>query len=112
MVKLGDIVVIHEDNLQRGLWKLELVQKPIIGKDGLTRGAVVKTRTHNQDRSTTLRRPLQRLYPLECIATDPQSSDEPVAVDRFGPVPEDRTRRAAAVRADQDRRLLIHNQEL
>jgi hypothetical protein len=59
---IGDIVIIHDENQSRGLWKLgkiELIQ----GADGEVRGAVVKT--YSGGRSHLLRRPVQRLYPLE-----------------------------------------------
>ena len=75
LVGVGDIVIIHEDGLQRGLWKLGRVDKLISGKDGIVRGAVVRSTT-KQRRSTMLRRPLQKLYPVEC---DTRQEEVPVA---------------------------------
>ena len=40
-VAVGDVVIVHEDGLHRGLWKLGRVESLIKGKDGLVRGAVV-----------------------------------------------------------------------
>lgn len=127
-IRAGDIVIMHEDGLQRGLWRLGRVETLITGKDGITRGATVKSNTRNQGRPTTLRRPLQKLYPLEHATTCPQATRDPVAetsdpvaentepaaANRPSnePVAEDRPRRTAAVREDHERRLLIHNQEL
>ena len=56
---------MHGDGLHRGLWKLGRVESLIKGKDGLVRGAVVKSTTPKKRNPTRLRRPLQRLYPLE-----------------------------------------------
>ena len=68
-------MIIHEDGLQRGLWKFGRVDKLISGKDGIVRGAVVRSTT-KQRRSTMLRRPLQKLYPVEC---DTRQEEVPVA---------------------------------
>ena len=38
MVKEGDVVIIKEDEKNRGCWKLEIVTSLIKGKDGIIRG--------------------------------------------------------------------------
>ena len=53
-VSVGDVVIIHEDGLHRGLWKLGRVERLLTGKDGLVRGAVVKSTTP-KGKSTMLR---------------------------------------------------------
>ena len=58
-VAVGDVVIVHEDGLHRGLWKLGRVERLIKGKDGLVRGAVVKSTTPKKRNPTRLRRPLQ-----------------------------------------------------
>ena len=55
-----DVVMIHEDDKPRGLWRLGRITKLIIGKDGHLRGAVLCV---SGDR--TLQRPIQKLFPLE-----------------------------------------------
>ena len=60
---VGDVVQVHEENLPRGLWKLGRVKELILGSDGNVRSAVVSVVT--QGLSTDIRRPIQRLYPLE-----------------------------------------------
>ena len=55
-----DVVMIHEDDKPRGLWRLGRITKLIIGKDGHVRGAVLRV---SGDR--TLQRPIQKLFPLE-----------------------------------------------
>ena len=62
-ISIGDIVLIHDDT-PRGLWKLGLIEKMIIGRDGHTRGAIVRIKG-GKGASALYRRPLQRLYPLE-----------------------------------------------
>lgn len=63
-VKIGEVVVVHDENHPRGFWRLGQVDRLITGKDGHTRGAVVRLSNKN-GHSTTLQRPLQLLYPLE-----------------------------------------------
>ena len=61
--KVGDVVVIHEDNVKRALWKLGRVVDLIKGKDGVIRGARVKTNSRYS--GGVIDRPLQKLFPLE-----------------------------------------------
>ena len=41
-VKAGDLVVIQEDNVKRGMWKTGIVAEVIKGKHGNIRGAKVR----------------------------------------------------------------------
>ena len=61
--QIGDIVVIHEDNKKRMHWKLGRVVDLIKGKDGVIRGAKVKTDSTYS--GGVIERPLQKLFPLE-----------------------------------------------
>ena len=63
-VEVGDIVLLYDDALPRNFWKLARVLNLIAGRDGKTRGAVVRVPAKSGE-TTTLRCPLQRLYPLE-----------------------------------------------
>ena len=113
-VSVGGVAIVHEVGLHRGLWKLGLVERLITEKDELVRGAVVKTTTP-KGKSTMLRRPLQRLYPLELGIHQQEDStpENPDLSDRTADVcVEDRPRREAARRADRERRALIDNQSL
>ena len=138
-VAVGDTVIVHEDGLHRGLWRLGRVESLIKGKDGLARGAVVKTTTPKKRRPTLLRRPLQKLYPLEletCSQDDMTVvvSDLPTETENAEARPscrqevpcradvsdlpagtknvEARPRREAARRADRERRTLTENKLL
>ena len=55
MVAVGDVVIVHEDGLHRGLWKLGGVESLIKGKDGLVRGVVVKSTTPKKRNPTQWR---------------------------------------------------------
>ena len=63
-VSKGDVVIVHDNTLPRGLWKREWIQEVLTGRNGLPRGALVRVASRNR-RQILLRRPLQLLYPLE-----------------------------------------------
>lgn len=114
-IAVGDIVVVHDEERPRGFWRLARVQDLITGADGLVRGATIRVKSKNR-RSSTLRRPIQLLYPLEI-----RSEDESVASDDHGgpavnhaaedfqqPIqPRRNPRRAAAVESERRRRAWI-----
>ena len=58
-VKVGDLVLIMDDNSPRGSWPLGIILDTSEGRDGLVRSAKVKTRT------TQLVRPITKLVFLE-----------------------------------------------
>lgn len=77
-VAVGDIVVIHSDNQARGQWKLGRVEELLTSPDGQHRAAVL--RVAGQGRTAKrLRRPVQRLYPVEMsiAVTEPENSSVP-----------------------------------
>ena len=61
----GDVVVMYDDSHHRGFWRLARVQKLMTGVDGQTRGAVIRVQSKGEKGTTTLRRPVSHLYPLE-----------------------------------------------
>ena len=63
-VKLGDVVLIHDD-LPRNRWKMGVVSELFTGRDGFVRGCQVRTLTPKTRRITHLNRPVNKLYPLE-----------------------------------------------
>ena len=63
VVKKGDVVCVHEDNVPRQRWKLGTVQELIYGRDNLVRAAVV--RLASKGGGIEIQRPLQILYPVE-----------------------------------------------
>ena len=74
------------------LWRLERIERLLVGKDGHPRAAVVKIFGDGRQ-ATFIQRPIQKLYPVEL--TEKQ-------------IPEDscsRSRRRATEQADERRRL-------
>ena len=74
-VSEGDIVIVHSDEQPRGLWSLGKVEKLLVGNDGEAGGAVLRVAGQGR-RSKFLRRPVQKLYPLEI-----PSQDKPSEID-------------------------------
>ena len=73
-----------------GLWRLGKVESLITGADGHTRGATVRVLSSGQS-TTILKRPVQRLYPLEVqaetnlMASNPPDTSRPTT-DSENPV--------------------------
>ena len=63
-ILVGEMVIVKDEHLPRGLWKLGLVQEIMRGRDGQTRAAIVKVASHDRQH-LILKRPIQLLYPLE-----------------------------------------------
>ena len=68
-VKIGDIVLVHDQDHPRGFLKVAQVDKLITGRDGLIRGAALRLPSKN-GQQTTLQRPLQLIYPLEITQSE------------------------------------------
>jgi len=57
-IKVGDVVLVHNEG-PRLDWRLAVVEKLIVGGDGLIRAANIRTSTGRTNR------PIVKLYPLE-----------------------------------------------
>ena len=68
-ISVGNIVVVHDENLPRGLWRLGKVEELIVGADGNVRCARVRISSPNRS-PISVKRSLQRLYPLELSSDD------------------------------------------
>jgi len=75
-ISVGDVVIVRDDTATRGQWNLGVVLELIPGQDGAVRGAVVRSVTAKRGRSTSIRLPVQSLYPLKCIAKNKNSHKE------------------------------------
>ena len=62
-VPVGDVVVVHQDEPRRK-WHVGKMLDLVIGSDDCSRGVVVQVQSKG-GKHTKLRRPVQRLYPLE-----------------------------------------------
>ena len=105
-VAVGDVVIVHEDGLHRGLRKPGRVESLIKGKDGLVRGEVVNSTTPKKRNPTRLRRPLQR------ARSQGDSTEDIPDVPDGAEDEEERPRRDEARRADRQRRALMENELL
>ena len=76
-VKPEDVVVValHDEGHPRAFWKFARVEKLIVGRDGLPRGAVLRL-PRKDGQQTTLQRPLQLIHPLEISSESLSSVDE------------------------------------
>ena len=79
-IAVGDVVIVHDEQLPRGLWKLGRVQELFTGRDGHCRGAAVRTVTRDRQQ-VLLRRPIQLLYPLELKSSDGNGDESSKAQD-------------------------------
>ena len=77
-IRAGDIVIVHDENRPRGLWKLGRVRELIPGVDGNIRAAFVRVQSGGGH--STIKRPVQRLYPLE-VREEVMGSQEIVPTD-------------------------------
>lgn len=64
VLKEGDIVMIGDDSKKRIDWPMARVEKLIVGRGNIVRVAILKTE------KGTLKRPIQRIYPLELESRD------------------------------------------
>ena len=74
-IKVGEVVIVHEDNLRRNFWRLGRVERLIMGSGGVVRGAAVKFGERNKS-STVFERPVQKLYPVETHELTPCNQEE------------------------------------
>ena len=73
-IEVGELVVIHEENLPPMQWLVGRVMEVVAGADGKVRVAVVKTN------SGIFKRPIHKLapLPLDEVSQDPLPAKEPV----------------------------------
>ncbi len=80
-------MLVHDENLPRGLWRLGRVEQLVVGTDGNVRGVAVRVASKGRN-ATVVNRPVQRLHPLDQKAAgvseestdDPHTDDTPNAV--------------------------------
>ena len=87
-IAVGDIVIVHDENQPRGLWKLGKVEELMPGADGNVRGAFIRVHSGGK-RSGILKRPIQRLYPLEVRGVLGQEETTKPTMEQVRPVASD-----------------------
>ncbi|PFX23509.1 Retrovirus-related Pol polyprotein [Stylophora pistillata] len=87
----GEVVIIKSEEKNRAQWKLGVVEDLITGRDGVIRGAKLKSgKVH-------LEHPIQHLYPLE-LSCDKSVQTPPATLNADTPVYRPRRDAAAAAR--------------
>ena len=61
--KVGDVVLVFDENLKRGCWNVGRIEGLVLGKDNVVRG--VKVEVVSKLCTSFINRPVQKLYPLE-----------------------------------------------
>ena len=74
-IKVGELVLISDENLQRHRWRVAVVEGLISSKDGHVRGCRLRITNNKSKISTYINRPANKLCPLEI--TSKQSEKEP-----------------------------------
>ena len=63
VISEGDVVLVQDDQLKRGQWRIGIIEGLIVGKDGHVRG--VNLRVSSTGKPQFCSRPVQKVYPLE-----------------------------------------------
>ena len=77
-VKVGDIVILKDDNVRRVFWKLAIVVELLKGKDDIARAALINVATDNGP-PEILRRSIQQLIPIEVTSSGEEELDESIS---------------------------------
>lgn len=102
---LGEVVLIKNDSRNRGKWNIGVITKLFKGRDGVVRGARMRSR------KTTIDRPIQDLYPLE-LSTESTKEDNREESKNLNPdAREFRPRRAAAELARQKINIWMNDED-
>lgn len=91
--KVGEVVLIKSEDKNRGKWKVGIVTKLIEGRDGVVRGAKLRTGTSHLERA------VQQLYPLELSCDRQEDGDGLPPTELRVEAPAFRPSRDAAVAA-------------
>ena len=119
-------MLLQDENKPRRFWNLARVKDLVVGRDGLTRGAILGVASPGERaHGTILQRPLQKLYPLEITGLTPEGAggkpdhtsavvagtERDTKIQNHSRVSE-RPIRAAAVRArDRSKALAMYEQD-
>ena len=114
-IRKGHLVLLKEENVKLGQWKVSVVDDVIYGQNEEPRGAVIRKSGCKLGKLGLLRRPLQKLYPFE-ISTHGEAREKVRGLERKneqGGVLEEyekngRMRRAAAKDGSWKSKLTLH----
>ena len=92
--KVGEVVIVWDEDKNRNKWKLGVVNQLIEGRDGVIQGAQVRTSNGELERA------VQHLYPLELSCDKPKWKPNPSA-PTYNPRPQRDAAAAAKARIQQ-----------
>jgi len=75
LIELGEIVVIHSD-IKRYKWRLGKVVSLVTGSDNIVRSAIVKVLTDKTNKQNYIKRPIEKLYPIEVKSVEAVTDTE------------------------------------
>ena len=101
--QIGEVVIIKSEEKNRGKWALGIVQDLIMGRDGVIRGAKLRTGKSN------IERPVQFLYPLELSCNREYLKPEPATLNLEAT--DFRPKRRAAVTAEHRIREIAEDEQ-
>ena len=78
--KRGDVVIIQKEKTPRQKWKLGKITELLTGRDKIVRAVEVRT-TDNSGRSITVKRPIQKLVPIEVQDEEEHAEKEHVVME-------------------------------
>ena len=72
-------VLVQDDQLKRGQWKIGIIESLIVGKDGQVRG--VNLRVSGKGKPQFCSKPVQKVYPLEYLFRGRETDREDMEKD-------------------------------
>ncbi len=93
--QVGEAVIINDGEKNRNQWRLAIVTALIVGRDGVVRGARLKTAKGNLERA------IQQLCPLELSCDIQQTTPLNPTAETFEPRPKRGAAAAARLRIQQ-----------
>ena len=83
-MNVRDVVCVYEDKVKRLNWTMARVERLLVGKNGNFRAAVIRAIVKNR-KPMLLKRPLQRLFPIELQPEKKKETEFPITfVERAG----------------------------
>ena len=100
VISVGEVVLIN-DKLKRNKWKMVIIVKLLDSTDTKVRAVVVKT-LRNDNKITFLKRPIEKLYPLEVRCQEDVTASDLQLLNESG-YDEDETKSDTEGRSDSSR---------
>ena len=106
---VDNVVIIEDEKVPRGFWRLGTITKLLVGKDEMVRAAVV--RTHKEGKPVELRHPVLKLYPLEIHGSTLRPCPIDLQTDILEPVAVEPAASNSTVRTRPKRKAVLRARE-